>query len=82
MMMQGAFTLFASLGIGYLLCILAKKEKGNLRVLGFTLGISIIVLSLLMALVGTYAKQCMMMSGKGGMYGEMMKNYPMVKARR
>jgi len=82
MMMCGYFMLFASLGIGYVLCVLAKKEKKEMRVLGFTLGISIIVLSLLMGLVGTYAKQGMMMGGKGGVCGKMMKNCPMVKTRR
>lgn len=81
-MMCGYFMLFASLGIGYVLCILAKKEKKELRVLGFTLGISIIVLSLLMALMGTYGKHCMMMGKKGGMSGKMMKNCPMVKTHR
>ena len=81
-MMYGSFMLYASLGIGYVLCILAKKEKGNLRVLGFTLGVSIIVLSLIMGLVGTYSKQCMMMGGKGGICGKMMKSCPMAKMHR
>jgi hypothetical protein len=82
MMMCSAFMLFASLGIGYLLCILAKKEKGSIRVLGFSLGISIIVLSLVYGLIGTYAKQCFVTGGKGKIYGKMMKNCPMVKTRR
>ena len=46
-LMKGAFMLFMSLGIGYLLCVLAEKQKGLLKTLGYTLGIAIIALSLM-----------------------------------
>lgn len=76
---------FASLGLGYGLCVLANKEKGNLRVLGFSLGISIIALTLLFGLVKTYAKQCPMMdkmSITNKMCDKMMKCGPMGKMRQ
>lgn len=78
-MMQSAFMLFASLGIGYLLCILARKEKGNLRILGYTLGISVLVLALLYGLMGAYSKHCFMMSKKGMICDKMMKKCAMMK---
>ena len=40
-MMKGALALFMSLTIGYVLCILAEKQKDILKTLGYTLGISI-----------------------------------------
>ena len=45
-LMKGAFMLFMSLGIGYVICVLAEKQEGLLRTLGYTLGIAIIALSL------------------------------------
>lgn len=51
MMIQGMFMLFLSLALGYALCVSASKQKGNLRTLGNTLGISIIVLSFLFGLL-------------------------------
>ena len=50
-MMKGMMSLFMSLGIGYVLCILAEKQKKLLRTLGYTLGIAIIALSLMAAAV-------------------------------
>jgi len=47
MFMKNAFMLFMSLGVGYAMCVLAKKEQGLLKTLGYTLGTSILVLSLL-----------------------------------
>lgn len=46
-MMKGILVLFVSLAIGYVLCILAEKQKGTLRTVGYTLGIAIIALALL-----------------------------------
>ncbi len=62
-MLKGAFVLFMSLGLGYILCILAKKQEGVLKTLGYTLGISIIVLSLLAGAMESMMMHCM----KGGL---------------
>lgn len=59
-LMKGAFMLFLSLGIGYVLCVLAEKQKGLLRTLGYTLGIAIIVLSLTASAVESSVKFCPM----------------------
>ena len=66
------FLFFLSLGLGYVLCILARREKSVLKTLGYTLGISTIVMTFLAAL---------MMSQNAGMnramYGKAC--YPMMK---
>ena len=60
--MKGALALFMSLAIGYVLCILANKQKkGLLQTVGYTLGTAIIVLSLLYSALDN----CSMMCGKG-----------------
>ena len=47
-LMKGALVLFMSLAIGYVLCVLANKQKkGLLQTVGYTLGTAIIVLSFL-----------------------------------
>lgn len=70
MFMKGIFMLFVSLGIGYLLCYLAKREKGIMKSVGYTFGVSLIVLSLAYSLAETY--------GSGGMRGHhgWMKHCP------
>lgn len=55
MMMKGAMLLFISLAIGYVLCVLAEKQKGTLKTAGYTLGIAIIVLSLLYGVADTFS---------------------------
>jgi len=78
MFMKGIFMLFLSLSLGYVLCVLAERQKGVLRTLGYTLGISMLVLSLLYGLLGAEAKWCL--KGKiGGVCGPMMKPCPMMK---
>jgi hypothetical protein len=63
-MMKGALILFMSLAIGYVLCILANKQKkGLLQTVGYTLGTVIIVLSLLYSVLDSRAIMC----GAGGM---------------
>ena len=71
-LMKGAFMLFMSLGIGYILCVLAEKQKGLLKTLGYTLGIAIITLSLMASAVESSTKlmPCKMLYAKG------MKCYP------
>jgi hypothetical protein len=70
--MKGAFMLFMSLGIGYVLCVLAEKQESILRTLGYTLGISIIALSLMASAVESSVK--MMPHCKMGF--KAMKCYP------
>ncbi|MDP3790825.1 MAG: hypothetical protein Q8R38_02150 [Candidatus Omnitrophota bacterium] len=55
-LMKGAFMLFMSLGIGYVLCVLAQKQEGLLKTLGYTLGIAIIALSLMATAVESSVK--------------------------
>jgi|GEM_PF-2212898 hypothetical protein len=58
-MMKGALALFISLAIGYVLCILANKQKkGLLQTVGYTLGASIIALSLLYSAMDSGAIMC------------------------
>ena len=64
-MMKGVAPLFMSLAIGYVVCILAQKQKkGLLQTVGYTLGTAIIVLSLLYS----FADSCAMMCGKSKMW--------------
>lgn len=46
-MVKGILLLSVSLAIGYVLCILARRESGPLKTLGYTLGIAVITLTLL-----------------------------------
>lgn len=72
-MMKGALALFISLALGYSLCVLANKQKGVLRTLGYTLGTAIIVLSLLYSVV----ESCTMMCAKNkSWHGKAMKCHP------
>ena len=59
-MMKGMLILFMSLAIGYVLCVLADKQKGLLKTVGYTLGAAIIILSLLYSAIGS----CAMKSAK------------------
>ena len=64
-MMKGALALFMSLAIGYVLCILAdKQKKGLLQTVGYTLGTAIIALSLLYSALDT----CAMTHSEGKMW--------------
>ena len=59
LMMKGALALFMSLAIGYVLCILANKQKkGLLQTVGYTLGTAMIVLSLLYSVLDSCAMTC------------------------
>ena len=79
--MMGKYMLgfFMSLALGYVLCILAKKQTSILKTLGYTLGIAIMVLTFLSALL---ASQSTCMNTKG--YGHMDKmgkmGCPMMKS--
>ena len=45
--MQGTFMLFILLGLSHVLCILAKKEEGIVRTVGYTLAVCLVILSIL-----------------------------------
>ena len=68
-MMYGMIKLFLSLSLGYVLCILAKKETGILKTVGYTLGISILVISLVSGLI--VSSVCMPYMCKMGKIGKM-----------
>ena len=63
MFMKGIFLLFISLALGYILCILAHRQKGVLKTLGYTLGISIMALSFLYGIFADEANWCQMIKG-------------------
>lgn len=70
--------LFMGLALGYFMCVVAKKQQDILKTVGYTIGISMIILSLGWALVSTiYASdmhKCMkMMGGHKAMKCMMMK---------
>ena len=68
------FVFFLSLALGYILCIVAKKQTSVLKTLGYTLGIAIMVMTFASALIVSqnYSKaNCMA--------GKMMKCMPMMK---
>jgi galactitol-specific phosphotransferase system IIC component len=83
MLYCSGFKLLLSLALGYVLCILARKEEGTLKTLGYALGIGMIILSLVYALLasaicpygyrsgpgisGKMAKPCLTMKMPGGM---------------
>ena len=45
------FVFFLSLALGYILCVIAKKQTSILKTVGYTFGISVIALTLLSALM-------------------------------
>ena len=57
--MKGALILFMSLAIGYVICILAKKQDGLLRTVGYTIGTAILTLSLLYSAAESVSQFCM-----------------------
>lgn len=66
-------SILLALSLGYVICVIAKKQEGLLKSLGYTIGISILTLTLLYGfmMAGT---NCLM-KGKPscGMKGQMMK---------
>jgi len=81
MVMKEGFVLFLSIALGYVLCVMADKQKGLLKTVGYTFGISIMVLTLLYGAVASEA-QCYAakkMAKHGGACGMMAKHHRMVK---
>ena len=68
------FVFFLSLGLGYVLCILARREKSVLKTLGYTLGIATIAMTLLFTLVASQTTCTNKMMG-GKMGCTMMKHH-------
>jgi hypothetical protein len=64
----GIALILISLGIGYLVCEKADKEKGFLKQLGYWIGSIIIVASMLTALCGWYCKVAKKLSFGYGKY--------------
>jgi len=81
-MMYSGFKLFLSLGLGYVLCVLASKQKNVLKTLGYTIGVAIIVLSLLYALLASSMGCCRGMCKMGKMGGMGKKACPMMKVMK
>ncbi len=53
MLLKEALMVFISLSLGYAVCVLAEKQKKLMRTVGFTIGISIITLTLLYGLLSS-----------------------------
>lgn len=54
--LQGTFTLFILLGLSHVLCILARKEEGIVRTVGYTLAVCLVILSILFIIVETESR--------------------------
>ena len=80
MWLKEMFVFFLSLALGYILCIVAKKQTSVLKTLGYTLGISVMVLTFLGALVTS--QNYNYWGNKPCMGGKMMKCMPMMKHHR
>ena len=78
MLMFDTLILFLSLSLGYVVCVLADKQQGNLKTLGYTIGISAVVLSLLYGVAASEA-QCYAAKKMGRPSGPMPKHHRMVK---
>jgi len=78
MWLKEMFVFFLSLALGYVLCVLADKQKGLLRTVGYTFGIAIMVLTLLYGVIAAEA-QCWASKKMGGPCGMMAKHHRMVK---
>jgi len=78
MIMKEGFVLFLSIALGYVLCVLADKQKGLLKTVGYTFGIAIMVLTLLYGVVASEA-QCYVAKKMGRPCGPMSKHHRMVK---
>lgn len=85
MMMHEPMTkLFLSLSLGYIICVVARKQQDMLKTLGYTIGIAIIVFSLGGALLmSLFMPSHPMHKGMGAMKmmccGGKSMNCPMMK---
>ena len=77
MWLKEMFICFLSLALGYILCVIAKKQTSVLKTTGYTLGVGIIALTFLAALGTSYygqGKPCGM-GDKMGKCACMMKHH-------
>jgi hypothetical protein len=51
MILSTLFTLFMAFGLAYIIWVLSAKESGNIRTIGMSISIIIIVLALIMAVM-------------------------------
>lgn len=59
-MMKEMLMLFLSVTMGYVLCVLAKRETGIMKTVGYTFGLSILVFTLSTSLIASSIKSgCM-----------------------
>ena len=54
MFMRNMILIYLSLGVGYALCVVAKKQDGMLKTVGYTIGITVISLTLLFGALLSY----------------------------
>jgi len=80
MWLKEMFVFFMSLALGYILCVVARKQKAALKTLGYTIGISIMVLTFAYALLMAYASPIPKDHGCG--FDHTMKKMPMMKHHR
>jgi len=62
-LMKGMMMLFVSLVLGYGLLVVAKKQEGILKSLGYILGIAIMIIAILFSILSAPAK-CHMVGKK------------------
>lgn len=62
--MRNIFTLFLALSLGYVLCVIAKKQEGLLKTLGYGLGLGILLVTLIYGLFTPEASQRWYKMGK------------------
>ena len=77
-MIKSMFMLYLSLALGYGLCVVANKQTGILKILGYTIGVSTLVLSLVSGIMVSAAFDCPMAKNMTSM---MMKSGPCAKMK-
>ena len=80
MLLKEMLGFFLSLALGYILCVIAKKQTSILKTVGYTLGIAMLVMTFLSALVMSHTYNYW--KGSSCMNGKMMKCMPMMKHHR
>ena len=76
-MIKSMFMLYVSLALGYGLCVVANKQSGILKTLGYTIGVATLVFSLLSGIIVS-GDGCPMMNKMSGMMSK-SGHCPMMK---
>lgn len=79
MWLKEMFVFFLSLALGYILCVVARKQVSVLKTVGYTLGIAIMILTFTYALIAAHTT-APLMKHKYGMCDK-MHGMKMVKHR-